>query len=60
MKNAAYITALTICYIEMCNLQSMYTEAYRVRGLVLDVAGSEGITLTEDELREVVREVMGE
>lgn len=49
-----------ILYITKFGLKALLTESCRVRGLVLDVANSIGVTLTADELREAVREVMGE
>lgn len=57
MKN---VVSYAVRYITELGLESMYTEAYQVRGLVLDIAGSIGVTLTDDELRKAVQEVMGE
>ena len=57
MKN---VVSYTVRYITECGLKSMFTESYQVRGLVLDIAGSLGVTLTVDELRKAVQEVMGE
>ena len=49
-----------ILYVTKSGLKALFTESCRVRGLVLDIANSIGVTLTADELREAVREVMGE
>lgn len=57
MKN---VVSYAVRYITECGLESMFTESYQVRGLVLDIAGSLGMTLTVDELRKAVKEVMGE
>ena len=49
-----------ILYVTEFGLKALLTESCRVRGLVRDIAGSIGVTLTEDELCEAVHEVMGE
>ena len=49
-----------ILYVTEFGLKALLTESCRVRGLVLDIANSIGVTLTADELCEAVREVMGE
>ena len=57
MKN---VVSYAVRYITEFGLEAMFTESYQVRGLVLDIAASVGVTLTEDELRKAVHEVMGE
>lgn len=54
------VVSHAIRYITAFGLESILTESYQVRGLVLDIAGSLGVTLTDDELRKAVQEVMGE
>lgn len=54
------VVSHAVRYITELGLKSVFTESYQVRGLVLDIAASIGVTLTDDELRKAVQEVMGE
>jgi hypothetical protein len=54
------VVSHAVRYITELGLKSVFTESYQVRGLVLDIAASIGVMLTDDELRKAVQEVMGE